>query len=377
MAPSKYGHWVVAGKPYKNKLEAVTRAVPNGWWPHFYFREDEFSSHDWTAEPNVSLESLYFARARQLRETYDHITIEYSGGVDSWYILYSFVAQGLHVDVVNHRFIEAAAQGNNNDLSAKNTSAEGKYQAYPWFEKFKELVPTIEWNCYNATDIIVKGWTARSLDPLKYNRLHTAMMTRVPDLAFDPYKNIQAQGKTAIIHGIDKPNLYFQDGKFYAYFPDHTITGSAASERADLNLPSHDVFFYYDPDCCDLLIKQAHVIMKWFKNNSHVLSLISNKHHRDNVLYNNILNALIYPKYVNMWQTEKSSGLNFMESEAWFHENYADTSAGRNWRLSMQTASDIVDQVLIDTEFESYIKKENNFSTLPVTWSKFYYIGSL
>jgi hypothetical protein len=376
MDPSKYGHWVVAGKSYKNKLEAVTQAVPNGWWPHFYFREDEFSSHDWTVEPDVSLESLYFARARQLRAMYDHITIEYSGGVDSWYILYSFVAQGLHVDVVNHRFIEAAAQGTRDDLSAKNTSAEGKYQAYPWFEKFKELVPTMTWNDYNATDIVVKGWTAGSLDPFKYNRLHTAMMTRVPGLAFDPYNNINASGRSAIIHGVDKPNLYFQDGKFYAYFPDHTITGSAASERAGL-LNGEDVFFYYDPDCCDLLIKQAHMIMKWFKNNSHLLSLISNRHYRNNTLYNQILNALVYPKYVDMWQTEKPYGLNFLTSEEWFHKNYLDSTAGKNWLHSVQTASDIIDRVLTNTEFEQYIKKENNFSTLAVTWSKFYYVGSL
>ena len=381
MNTSRFGHWVVARKAYTNKLQAVTKAVPNGWWPHFYFREDEFSAHDWTAEPSASLESLYFARARQLRENYDHITIEYSGGVDSWYILYSFVAQGLHVDVVNHRFIEAAATGDESDTSAKNIAAEGKYTAYPEFKKFQDLVPTMQWNSYNATDLIVDGWANHKLDPFKYNSLFAAMISRVPTLANDPIYKTPNASKIAVIYGVDKPNLFFEDGKFFLYFPDHALTGSALHEREAINFPWEDVLFYYDPECCDLLIKQAHIIMNWFKQNPQFLPLISNRHYRNNEVYHKLLNKLVYPKYGNKWQAKKQKGRNFTDAESWFYDNYENTNAVKNWRESQQQYSDIVVNTLSNTDFECFMKqdpvsKEKLFD-LTSSWSKLYYIGTL
>ena len=94
---SPFGHWVVAGKKYYNKLQAVVDSVPKGWWPHFYFHEDKFSKFDWTTEPVETLTDLYKKRALSLRQKFDHITIEFSGGADSWTALYSFLRQGLHV----------------------------------------------------------------------------------------------------------------------------------------------------------------------------------------------------------------------------------------------------------------------------------------
>lgn len=377
MAESRFGHWEVAGNTYKNKLQAVVHAVPNGWWPHFNFREREFSLYDWTKEPQESLQSLYWARARQIRKDYDHVTVEFSGGVDSWYILHSFVAQGLHVDVVSHRFIEAGAPGDINDFSAKNTSAEGKYQAYPWYQKFRELDPYIQWHSYQATEKVIQGWARGPLDPLKFNRLHVAMSVRVPGLSLDIPDYIPKDKKCAVVHGVDKPNLYFDQGKFYYYFPDYSITGIAAAEREDLDLPWQDVFFYYDPQCCDLLIKQAHVMMRWFQQHPDMVNKINNKHYRDNDFYNGLVKSLIYPEYKNMWQTKKPGGLNVCDHETWFHETCIDDTAGKNWFQTQKDSSDIIEQMLLGTEFESWIKKEDRFSVLPSSWSKLYYLGDL
>ena len=104
----------MAGKRYYNKLKAVVDAVPHGWWPHFYFHEDKFSKYNWAVEPKETLSELYKNRAKSIREKFDHITIEFSGGADSWTALYSFLRQGLHVDVVSHRYVDAVDLGSDN-----------------------------------------------------------------------------------------------------------------------------------------------------------------------------------------------------------------------------------------------------------------------
>lgn len=377
---NQYGCWIVEGKPFQNKLQAVTYAVPKGWWPHFDFNEQEFSQCNWNQEPVADLETLYFNRAKYLRSKYDHITIEFSGGADSWYVLYSFIAQGLHVDVVNHRYIEAAAAGDRSDTSTENTAAEGRYTAYPWFQEFQKMSPYMQWQTYGSTKNVLQGWEAGPLDPFEYNRLHVAMALRVPGLAEDPYQQNKVNGRAAVIHGIDKPNIFFQNEKFYYYFPDHAITGTPAIERSKLGCLWEDVFFYWDPDCSDLLIKQAHIIKQWFQSNPAMISLISKRDFRNNKFYDELVNQLVYPRYKNMWQAEKNSGYSVLSHEAWFHKNYLDTVAGRNWQSSMQTCSDIIHQTLKNTQFESFLQTEfhmKNFYRLPSSWSKLYDLGDI
>ena len=68
------------------------------------FHDDAFSKYPWHIEPEASLDQLYDARARQLREKYDYVVLSYSGGSDTHNILESFIRQGLHIDeiVTNH-----------------------------------------------------------------------------------------------------------------------------------------------------------------------------------------------------------------------------------------------------------------------------------
>ena len=132
---SPFGHWIVAGKKYYNKLQAVVASVPKGWWPHFYFHEDKFSKFDWSIEPAESLTDLYKKRALSIRQKFDHVTIEFSGGADSWTALYSFLRQGLHVDVVSHRYADAIDLDENNK-KVINQAAEAKYKTWPCVKKF-------------------------------------------------------------------------------------------------------------------------------------------------------------------------------------------------------------------------------------------------
>jgi hypothetical protein len=372
----QFGHWEVAGKKYYNKLQAVVDAVPNGWWPHFNFNEHKFSLFDWSIEPTETLDLLYNQRAYNIREKYDHITLEFSGGADSWYALYSFVRQGLHVDVVSHKYADAFELGEHNK-GAENQSAEAIYQAWPWFNKFKELSPNMEWRLTYVTDMIINRWSRESLDPFKYNIFHIGIIPKLGDSTMSALKFIPFNSKSAIIYGLDKPNLIFEDNKFYLYFPDIPIMHRAVIERSLENLPVDDILFYWDRDCARLLSKQAHLIMNWFKRNPTMLPIISNRHYRDNDIYYGIVDKLIYPEYQRTWQSEKAKGQYKCTNEKWFHNDSKDTTYGDNWHKSMKKLSSVVTDTLTGTQFESLIKTEDNYSILPGMWSKLYYLGSL
>ena len=120
----RFGSWRVNGKDYYNKLSAVVDAVKSGHWIHWDFNDELFAKHDWSREPLDSLDTLYGKRARALRETYQHIAIEFSGGADSWNLLYHFCRQGLSVDTLIHRYAEETV-GTSTDKSSSNQWAEG------------------------------------------------------------------------------------------------------------------------------------------------------------------------------------------------------------------------------------------------------------
>lgn len=373
---SPYGYWEVAGKKYYNKLQAVVDAVPQGWWPHFNFNEDVFSKLDWSVEPTNTLESLYNIRAQHIRQKYDHITIEFSGGSDSWYALYSFVRQGLHVDVVSHKYADAIDLGEHNkDVS--NQATEAKYQAWPWFNKFKELCPNMEWRLTYVTDMIVDRWSNESLDPFKYNIFNIGIIPKLPESTMDSLTFIPFNNKSAIIYGLDKPNLFFENNNFYLYFPDIPIMHRTVIERKLSGIPVDDVLFFWDRDCFQLLAKQAHLIMNWFKKNPGMLPVISNRHYRNNDIYYGIINKIIYPDFQETWQSDKAEGQFKLTHEQWFHNNSEHTKHGQNWHKSMSKLSDAVNDTLTGTQFESFIKKEDDYSLLPGGWSKMYYLGSL
>jgi hypothetical protein len=372
---SPFGHWVVAGKKYYNKLKAVVNAVPNGWWPHFYFHEDKFLKYNWTVEPKESLIDLYKKRALLIRNQFDHITVDFSGGADSWTVLYSFLQQGLHVDTVAHRYVEAVDLGVD-DKSVGNQASEAKYQAWPWFKKFQELDPAMEWKTTYLTDMVIDGWASGKQDIFQYNVFNIGLMYKVGQ-AVEYLNKIQSDKKSAIIYGIDKPNLFFENNTFYLYFPETPIMHRAVIERYNLGLPITDILFYWDYECAELLIKQGHLIMNWFKQHPDMIPLISNRHYRNTELYYKIINPIIYPDYQEDWQSEKADGVHNMTHEKWFHDNLKGTMASNNWHLTMQDMSNTINDTLVNTPFEDFIKKEADYSILAASWSKMYKLGSL
>ena len=370
LSPDRYGHWVVAGKKYSNKLRAATDAACSGHWIHWDFNEGEFSLWDWSQEPSETLRELYDRRARYLRNKFQHLALEFSGGADSWNMLYSFCRQGLHVDTIIHKFAEKTIS-DRNDLSSENQWAEGVFQAWPSFQALLELNPRMKWNTWNVEDNIIDSWQGNTVDLFFHNNLHPGAIIKTPDQSnINPFA-IPEVPTTGYLLGIDKPNVLIKDNGWYMYFPDGPVINRSVMERSILDIGWTDVLWYWDAECIPLMIKQGHVIRNYFRNNPNKLPLLA---HRPSYLA--IVNQLIYPEYQPMWQSKKAQGLFAVTSEDWFINQYEHLST-QKWHQNLDQYSNYVESITSNTDLKNYTNKDvaADYTILSDCWSKYYYLG--
>ena len=95
----KVGYYVVNGKKYSNKFHALTQCT-GGEYPVWHFNNEVFDKCDFTKNPKDDLYELYKKRAIQLREEYDQVVIYFSGGIDSYVILKTFLENKIKIDGV-------------------------------------------------------------------------------------------------------------------------------------------------------------------------------------------------------------------------------------------------------------------------------------
>lgn len=263
---TEIGHYIVNGKLFDNKFDAVQFAQLTNSKVEWYFFDDVFQKTNWYIEPELSLTELYRLRAKQIREQYDYIVVFCSGGSDSTNVINTFLNNNIHVDEIigiaplnglkNWSF-------NSNNTNEENTISEVKFALLPLLNKIASSHPNIKItiNDYfdNLTDMISDEWmyegcgnivttlTSQFTEVLKFNHID---------------KLIQSGKRVALIYGTDKPIIRIGESKsLYFIFADAGVNY--------LNLPTYRKFnnvdrvlFYWSPELPELLVKQAHVVAK-------------------------------------------------------------------------------------------------------------------
>ena len=99
---SKLGAYHVStySLPIYNKLQALELAQKTGGNIRWNFNDSAYGQINWQQEPAVNIDILYLMRARQLRDQYDHLVLNFSGGSDSTNILYAFLKNNIHIDEI-------------------------------------------------------------------------------------------------------------------------------------------------------------------------------------------------------------------------------------------------------------------------------------
>ena len=281
-----YNFYEHSGKKYPNKVLAVSSSrLPQNKgdtvWKLFHF-ENELDKLDLSLEPEESLQQLYLQRAYELRNNYDYLILNYSGGPDSHNVLETFLLNNIFLDEIfiysqfNEQTI-AHLQKNDPDTFAMFPEFyEAQMSAIPIAKHMIETYSPHTKITYvdNFYETHKKFWESKNekafMDDMKGNAsvmLTHRHMDRSRNPNFKPeWKIIKQKKKTAHIWGIEKPNLVHDEKGVYFTLVDNTILS-----RIDLqhnltveDIPNNHELFYIHPTAVKMFLKQAHVINRNF-----------------------------------------------------------------------------------------------------------------
>lgn len=371
----KLGFYQFGDKKFFNKVLALIRATQANQFPEWNFNRQIFDSFDWTTEPNTSLRDLYKIRALQLREKYDYIRLEFSGGGDSTTVLHSFIANGIHLDEVIFRYPKTGDRNVSDDpfnYKPENTLSEFKYAAQP----------LLHWTSVHAprTKIVIHDYTENMLSrEYEEEWVFNTKDYFQPGHCFkhDPFGMIDHQlladkgKKICMLYGVDKPKICIKDSKWYLYFMDVMANHSNGSIGDYDNLSNE--YFFWTPDLPELISKQAHIVINWFNlpanHHAQYLCRWPNYSYTQRTAYEHLIKPLIYPDYdPTTFQTSKPSNSFYNEMDHWFYTNFQDTPQYQRWQAGLRFLVDQIDKKYFNYEMEK-----------PVGFvgfiSPFYYLG--
>jgi len=371
----KLGFYQFGESKFHNKVVALVEGTKQNQFPEWNFNRDLFDKIDWAAEPNIDLKELYRQRAQQLREKYDYIRLEASGGGDSTTVAYSFLLNGIHLDEVVFRYPKKGEKNVTDDpfnTKPENTLSEYKFAAQPLLHWIATNYPKTKITVHDYSEDMLasshdESWVYTTRDFFQPGHPFKFTVDAV-----DSHKDVLNQGKTVcMLYGIDKPKVCIKDKKWYLYFMD--IQANSANPVIGEYTNATNEYFYWTPDLPELLAKQAHVIMNWFnlESNKNLQHLVRwpNYSFAQRTTFEHIIKPLIYPDYdQTTFQTGKPTNSFYNEMDFWFYTNFKDTHTYNVWQAGLQHLTDSIDAKYFNYELGKPVG-------LVGFISPFYYLG--
>jgi hypothetical protein len=372
---NKLGFYTVGADKYYVKPQALIAATKLNQFPEWNFNRNVFDQYKWSVEPEISIKELYRIRAQQLRDKYDYIRLEVSGGGDSATAAFSFILNKIHLDEVVFRYPKTGEKNVTDDpfnTKPENTLSEWKYAAQPLLKWIADNAPRTRITIHDySVDMLNsnhdESWVYRTKD---YFQPGHAFKHTVD--AVDSHKTTLDQGKSVcMLWGVDKPKVCIKDKKWYLYFMD--VQANNANPEVGMWDNITNEYFYWTPDLPELLCKQAHTIRQWFDlpTNKYLQHLARwpNYSFAQRTTFEHIIKPLLYPDYdPATFQTSKPTNSFYNEMDHWFYTNFQDTHVYHVWQAGLKHIVDSIDPKYFNNEmgrpvgFVSFI-------------SPFYYLG--
>jgi len=264
------GTYTVGNSVFENKASASYYASgtnQNILWNFDHDVWQNFSNTSLGTLGRESLDSIYARRAQQLRDKYDYLILNYSGGADSHNILMTFINNGIKLDEVFVRWSERINSKlytpNTTNVGAENLFSEWDFVIKPSLNWLAQNHPNIKINIQDPFDISVKdiyndnlvdtGGHYMGCFEIGRQRLYSSSI----DILAEKGK------KVASIYGIDKPLVVIKDNMFFMFFSDAVVNVADNISKTD----SITELFYYSRDMPELPFEQAYSIFKYFAAN--------------------------------------------------------------------------------------------------------------
>ena len=301
-----------------------------------WFHDELFSKINWTQEPIDTLENLYIARAKQLREQYDYLILQFSGGSDSSQVLQTFLRNNIFLDEIRSYYpIKIAKRFSDTILYNDRHNSLGYYWEY-----FGACLPQLKIVAEKSpkTKINVIDYSERYVNDLKKDNVVTdnknAFILTSPLRASEnedgswwniirnivTQKNLEDTEKIkktniAVILGAEKPKFTIIDKSLYFNFTSFGRS-TAAIQPTYSNNKYTEEFFYWTPNFPLIPIKQSHVILNFLNMNNSVMNLfisimLNNKIEKIKFYESVLMKKIIYPYYNEFYyfKNKKYNGL--------------------------------------------------------------------
>lgn len=371
----KLGYYTVGTEKFFSKPMALVKATETNQFPEWNFNNEIFGSQNWVQEPNINILDLYRIRAQQLRDKYDYIRLEFSGGGDSTTALYSFINNGIHLDEVVFRYPKTGEKNVSDDpfnCKPENTLSEARYAAYPvlnWLTTAspRTKITTHDYSENMLTQVYDESWVMKTKDYFQPGHAFKHSAT-----GYEGHKKLADTGQSiCILYGVDKPKLCIKDKKWYAYFIDVMANHSMGDFGDYTNMTNE--YFYWTPDLPEMFIKQCHMVKNWFmlEHNKHMQYVCRwpNYSYTHRTTYEHLIKPLIYPQYnQETFQTSKPTNSFYNEMDHWFYTNFKETTQYAKWQAGLAH--------LVKTIDGKYFNREMGQPVGFVGFlSPFYYLG--
>ena len=260
------GYYKVGDEIIENKVQAVIKGSASKSVVQWWYYDDIFDQANKRYVQRVPLLELYRQRAQQLRDSYDYLILNYSGGADSHNILHVFLKNNIKLDVIYVQWPESLMDKglytpNSIDRSNANFHSE-------WDLVIKK---DLKWVGKNFPDITIEigDWTKTIKEEFYTDDLFDANVSNLPSIAraqkqhtFSLHEtNWANQGKrVASIFGVDKTVITKYKDKWYFFFLDTCMMTLANPEN-----PNGVEYFYHTPNFPEIAVEQAISLRDWYK----------------------------------------------------------------------------------------------------------------
>lgn len=379
MIDKNLSYYTCNGIEFSSKINACIYSQTVNKPVEWVFHDDVYSKYPWHIEPEQTLDELYDARARQLREQYDYIILSYSGGSDTNNILESFIRCNLHIDEIVTNHITKATEKftiiDPSNKAASNFAAEHQLQAIPRLQYIYDKLPKTKITVLDVSDVVLNSmdmfddveWVHERNDYLsigqlfRYNYFHFSEMKK----QFDKDK------KVAIIVGVDKPRTVITDtNDFRVCFNDATANIASVN---DFNTEYSNIkteLFYWSRNTAPMICKQAHVIKNWLEAMPARQRMWRNVTKTVVRLYHErLLRNILYSTWDNSWfQADKGTSYWNSEFDAWFHNDPTLTKELTQWKRGLE---------YVAQNAKDYVEYRNGSADGLKMFTRSYYVGKI
>lgn len=273
------GHYVVCDEIIDSKMTAILTASeknkPVNWW--YYDEIYSAAIRRFTdAQISTPITETYKQRAQQLRDKYDYLILNYSGGSDSHNVLMTFLKNNIKLD---HIYVQWPMSLVDKGIYTPNSTDKSNFNFHSEWDLV--LKQDLKWLSAQYPDIVIEisDWTETVNETFYHDDLFVKSVNNLPSIARaqkqNTYSKIETElslkgKKVASIYGVDKPNVVVHEELWYMYFVD-----TACMAQPNPNNPTGTEYFYFTPDMPEVAIHQAYVLADWYNKHPDLFPYVS------------------------------------------------------------------------------------------------------